>query len=76
MGASVPSLDSAMTVDQFRERLGRLQQEQEKARLAVTAYGGAIQECEYWLNVLLDEQKDEQEKEPVDAAQAVPGDRE
>ncbi len=55
-----------------------LRAEKHQAGLAVTAYDGAIQECEHWLKTFLAEKDkpEEKDEELLDGPQAVPADRE
>ena len=41
-----------MTTEQVTARLTQLQQQREQLRQTLTAYEGAIQDCEYWLAAL------------------------
>ena len=41
-----------MTTEQVTARLAQLQQQREQLQRTLTAYDGAIQDCEYWLTVL------------------------
>ena len=41
-----------MTLEALRERLAKLQAEYEQTKANMHAYEGAIQECQYWIDLL------------------------
>ena len=57
-----------MTKDQILERVSLLMKEREGVKLTLSAYDGAIQDCQYWLKRLEEENVQshtEQSDQPV-----------